>query len=41
LQQHTTTFSLHYSDEQDLQRADAPGSEIVPFIVDADVESTG
>jgi hypothetical protein len=34
---YTTTFSLHYSDEQDLPGAAAPGSEMVSFTVDANV----
>ena len=37
---YTTTFSLHYSDEQDLPGAAAPGSEVSSFIVDANVGET-
>ena len=34
---YSTTFFLHYSDEQDLPGALAPGSEFVSFNVDANV----
>jgi hypothetical protein len=34
-----TTFTLHYSDEQDLPGAFAPGSELASFTVEADIES--
>jgi hypothetical protein len=33
---YSTTFTLHYSDEQDLPGADAPGSETASFTVSVD-----
>jgi hypothetical protein len=35
-----TTFTLHYSDEDDLPGAAAPGSEELSFTVEADVSET-
>jgi hypothetical protein len=37
---YSTTFLLHYSDEQDLPGADLPGSELASFNVNVDVTST-
>jgi hypothetical protein len=36
---YTDTFTLHYSDEQDLPGADAPGSEEISFAVTATLDS--
>ncbi len=35
-----TTFTLHYSDEDDLPGADLPGSELVSFAVECNITST-
>ena len=37
---YTTTFTLHYSDEDDLLGAAAPGSEALSFTVEAEVSMT-
>jgi hypothetical protein len=37
---YTDTFTLHYSDEQDLPGADAPGSEAVSFSVTGTLDSS-
>jgi hypothetical protein len=37
---YSTTFLLHYSDEQDLPGADLPGSELASFNVNVDVTAT-
>ena len=37
---YTTTFTLHYSDEDDLPGAAAPGSEELSFTVEANVSDS-
>jgi hypothetical protein len=37
---YTDTFTLHYSDEQDLPGADAPGSEAISFAVTGTLDSS-